>query len=318
MIQWGVLGLGNIAQRFLASLSHSKRGCVRAIASRTAHKREAYRGQNPAGMIYETYEALLADRAIDAVYIALPHGLHKKWSIAALQQRKAVLCEKPAGLNSAEMMEIMDAARANQCFFMEAMKTRFVPMTEKLKRDLVHGVIGEIHEITANFCSNIGDKRPAGWYLFDPQQGGALLDVGPYPIAFALDIANSSVSQVEAQLKMREGVDVHFGADLTFDNGIIAHVEGALDEAKERTAVIQGSLGTITVPVYNRPTSYVLHRNGQVLDITCPLVHDDMIGEIEAVHTSLLAGDLEHELFSWEDSLQVLRVMDSIRKGITK
>lgn len=313
MIQWGVMGLGNIAQRFLASLSHSQRGCVRAIASRTADKRKAYEGQNPTCMIYETYEDLLADPAIDAVYVALPHGLHKKWSIAALQQKKAVLCEKPAGLNSAEMMKIIDAARANQCFFMEAMKTRFIPMMGKLKADLAHGIIGEVQEVSANFCSDIGDKRPAGWYLFDPQQGGALLDVGPYPIAFVLDIANSPVARVETQLKMQEGIDVHFRADLTFDNGIIAHVEGALDEAKERTAVIQGSHGTITVPIYNRPVSYILHRDGQVMDVAYPLEHDDMFGEIEAVHTSLLAGHLENELFSWGDSLRVLNVMDSIR-----
>ena len=133
MIKWGIIGLGNIAMRFAKSLSYTNEGKLYAIASKTKDKRDSFYEQYNCDKVYEDYHELLKDEEIDAVYIALPHGLHKYWSIEALRHKKAVLCEKPVGLNSEEMKEIKKEALLNNTFFMEAMKTRFIPLIHTIK-----------------------------------------------------------------------------------------------------------------------------------------------------------------------------------------
>lgn len=183
MIRWGIIGLGNIALRFAKSLSYSNEGKLYAIASRTKEKRNEFYDKYNCEKVYENYNELLRDEEVDAVYIALPHGFHKHWSIEALRHKKAVLCEKPVGINSEEMIEIKKEALLNSTFFMEAMKTRFIPIISDIKRMIRNKEIGDITAIEANFCNNVENIKP-GSYLLDKEQGGALLDVGIYPLSF--------------------------------------------------------------------------------------------------------------------------------------
>ena len=144
-----------------------------AIASYTAKKREEFVHEHPDVIAYDDYHALLDDKNIDAVYIAMRHNDHYQWAKEALMKGKAVLCEKPATLSLNQTQELCYLAIQNHTFFMEAMKTRFIPLIDDIKKELDSGVIGDILNIETYFCSDV-PYQPQH-YLFDEKQGGALL-----------------------------------------------------------------------------------------------------------------------------------------------
>ena len=316
MIKWGIIGLGNMAKRFAKSLSYTNEGELYAIASKTKDKRDSFYEKYNCDKIYEDYDELLNDEEIDAVYIALPHGLHKYWSIEALRHKKAVLCEKPVGLNSEEMKEIKKEALLNKTFFMEAMKTRFIPLISNIKEIIKNKEIGEITSIEANFCNHVTDIKK-GSYLLDKKQGGALLDVGVYPLSFVMDMIDSQVSQVKSHMEINEAeVDAYFEATLTFENGVIGTIEGAIDRNKERTAIIKGTKGYIEIPIYNRPDKVIVHFNDKKpYTIEEKLEFDDMYAEVKEVHDCLKELKLESKYLPLNESIRVMDVLDEIRKN---
>lgn len=318
MIKWGIIGLGNIAKRFAKSLSYSNEGDLYAIASKTKDKRDAFHEQYKCDKVYKNYNELLEDEELDAVYIALPHGLHKYWAIEALKHKKAVLCEKPVGLNSDEIEEIKKEAHLNNTFFMEAMKTRFIPLIHTIKETIKNNEIGEIITIEANFCNHVTDIKQ-GSYLLDTKQGGALLDVGVYPLSFVMDMIDSKVSKVKSHMEINEeGVDSYFKGILTFENGVIGTIEGAIDRNKERTAIIKGTKGYIEIPIYNRPNKVIVNlNNGESYKIENELEFDDMYAEIKEVHNCLKDSKIESELLSLNESIRVMETLDEIRKNAT-
>ncbi|AVK49553.1 oxidoreductase [Clostridium sp. MF28] len=314
MIRWGIIGLGNIALRFAKSLSYSNEGKLYAIASRTKEKRDEFYDKYNCEKVYENYNELLRDEEVDAVYIALPHGFHKHWSIEALKHKKAVLCEKPVGINSEEMKEIKKEAVLNNTFFMEAMKTRFVPIISDIKRMIRNKEIGDITAIEANFCNNVENIKP-GSYLLDKDQGGALLDVGIYPLSFVMDMIDSEVKSVKSYIDINEsGVDSYFKAILSFEDGVIGTVEGAIDRNKERTAIIRGTKGWMEIPMYNRPNKAVVNLNsGKSYTIEKDIEFDDMYAEIKEVHNCLKESKLESDYLTLNESIRVMEVLDRIR-----
>ncbi|WP_236895683.1 Gfo/Idh/MocA family protein [Clostridium beijerinckii] len=314
MIRWGIIGLGNIALRFAKSLSYSNEGKLYAIASRTKEKRDEFYDKYNCEKVYENYNELLRDEEVDAVYIALPHGFHKHWSIEALRHKKAVLCEKPVGINSEEMKEIKKEAVLNNTFFMEAMKTRFIPIISDIKKVIRNKEIGDITAIEANFCNNVENIKP-GSYLLDKDQGGALLDVGIYPLSFVMDMIDSEVKSVKSYMDINEsGVDSYFEAKLTFEDGVIGTVEGAIDRNKERTAIIRGTKGWMEIPMYNRPNKAVVNLNsGKSYTIEKDIEFDDMYAEIKEVHNCLKESKLESDYLTLNESIRVMEVLDRIR-----
>ncbi|NSB17309.1 Gfo/Idh/MocA family protein [Clostridium beijerinckii] len=314
MIRWGIIGLGNIALRFAKSLSYSNEGKLYAIASRTKEKRDEFYDKYNCEKVYENYNELLRDEEVDAVYIALPHGFHKHWSIEALRHKKAVLCEKPVGINSEEMKEIKKEAVLNNTFFMEAMKTRFIPIISDIKKVIRNKEIGDITAIEANFCNNVENIKP-GSYLLDKDQGGALLDVGIYPLSFVMDMIDSEVKSIKSYMDINEsGVDSYFEAKLTFEDGVIGTVEGAIDRNKERTAIIRGTKGWMEIPMYNRPNKAVVNLNsGKSYTIEKDIEFDDMYAEIKEVHNCLKESKLESDYLTLNESIRVMEVLDRIR-----
>ncbi|NRT77990.1 Gfo/Idh/MocA family protein [Clostridium beijerinckii] len=314
MIRWGIIGLGNIALRFAKSLSYSNEGKLYAIASRTKEKRDEFYDKYNCEKVYENYNELLRDEEVDAIYIALPHGFHKHWSIEALRHKKAVLCEKPVGINSEEMKEIKKEAVLNNTFFMEAMKTRFIPIISDIKKVIRNKEIGDITAIEANFCNNVENIKP-GSYLLDKDQGGALLDVGIYPLSFVMDMIDSEVKSVKSYMDINEsGVDSYFKAILSFEDGVIGTVEGAIDRNKERTAIIRGTKGWMEIPMYNRPNKAVVNLNsGKSYTIEKDIEFDDMYAEIKEVHNCLKESKLESDYLTLNESIRVMEVLDRIR-----
>lgn len=212
------------------------------------------------------------------------------------------------------MIEIKKEALLNSTFFMEAMKTRFIPIISDIKRMIRNKEIGDITAIEANFCNNVENIKP-GSYLLDKEQGGALLDVGIYPLSFVMDMIDSEVKSIKSYMNINEsGVDSYFEVKLTFEDGVIGTVEGAIDRNKERTAIIRGTKGWMEIPMYNRPNKAVVNLNsGKSYTIEKDIEFDDMYAEIKEVHNCLKESKLESDYLTLNESIRVMEVLDRIR-----
>lgn len=315
MIHWGVLGYGNIAKRFISSLSHSDEGKLYGIASLTPQKREDIQMTMPEVKVYSSYKSLIEDDNIDAIYIALRHDDHYPWTKEALLHNKAVLCEKPATLSYQQTKELCDLSKQKHTFFMEAMKTRFIPMMQEIKKLIDQGTLGQIKRIETSFCSDVPYKE--GSYLFDQKQGGILYDCGIYNIETILDFIHAPVQDIKVNYEMKDGLDAYDAIELTFDTGQTALIECAMDRNKEKTMTIFCEKGTITANPFYRPIeAIVTFNNGESFTGTKPYVYDDFYGEINETHRCLAYVLEESPLMTHQDSLEAIALIERIREKI--
>ncbi len=319
MVRFGILGAGNIAHRFAASLAHEERAQLVAVSRRTQEKAVAFLGEVPhaeGARGYGNHDELLADPEVDAIYLALPHAYHKEWALRALQAGKAVLCEKPAMLTAAEMREVADAARAGGVLFMEAMKPRFVPLYAQVQEAVKK--IGPLTLVDATLCNDMMDMvEGANTYHMTPGPGaGVLLDCGIYCASWLAEFCPGAelVSVTGAQ---KDGVDTY--VDARFSNGpTAARLECAFDRAKPRTATLAGARGRIVVDDLHRPVRATLELDGeepQVLD--APYVVDDFFGEITHFVSLVEEGVHESPLMTLDDSIACAELVDAIRPAFT-
>lgn len=310
----GVIGYGNIAKRFAQSIKHTKNGKVSAIGSKSLARDTAFQTRHPEIQVYETYDALLADPTIEGIYIALPHAFHKEWALKALALNIPVLCEKPAVLTVADMDEIIDAATAHETLFVEAFKTKYNTGFQQLKQAM--NTLGQINRIEASFCSDVMPARNDHSYLFQKGQGGALNDVGSYPIGFVLALVDAPLVKLDSQRTLVDDIDTYFSATLMFDNGIEAFVEGGIDREKDRVARIIGEHGEITIPFFYRLEKYTVHLNGkEAQPYEYPLVGDDMTLEIQQFIDLVQAHQTQCPVHNLTDTKQMIAVMEAIRIG---
>lgn len=313
MIHWGVLGLGNISKRFMKSLSYSDEGALYAVAALTPSKRENFHKQNPSIKVYDSYQDLIEDEEVDAIYIALRHGDHYDWAKEALLHNKAVLCEKPATLSLQQTQELCDIAKKKHTFFMEAMKTRFVPMMNEIKKIVDQGVIGNIQRIETSFCNDVPYKE--GSYLFDLKQGGILYDCGIYNIETILDFIHSPIKDINVHFEEKYGVDVYDLIELTFESGQTALIECAMDRSSNKDMKIIGEKGTITTSPFYRPIEATVEfDNGESFSGSKPYVYDDFYGEIEETHRCISYILEESPRMTHLDSCRAIELIEKIRE----
>lgn len=314
-MNWGIIGFGRIARKFVESSRYLKDHKIVAIGSKSLSKDDPLFIENSQVKIYRDYNELLEDENIDAVYIALPHKFHYEWVIKALNHHKAVLCEKPAVLSKNEMLAIKEAALKNQTFFLEALKTKMNVGLFHLKKDLP--LIGNIKSVEANFCSNCLSLRGTDSFLYDPKQGGALNDVGTYLLGFVLSIIHSPIKMINATSKMYGEFDEHFNAQLFFENGAIANIEGAIDENKERYAKIIGEQGEIYIPMFNRMSEYTVSlNNGKVFTCKYPIYGTDMTYQIQELYDCVKQNKIESDLHSLDETIEIIEIVEKIRNRL--
>ncbi|MEM9753056.1 MAG: aldo/keto reductase [Planctomycetota bacterium] len=335
-VRWGILGPGTIAKAFAHGVKQAAAGRVVALGSRSADRARAFAEETgldqPA--IHTGYDALLANDTIDAVYIATPHPFHARWAIAAAEAGKHVFVEKPAGLNRAETMASIEAARVHGTFFMEAFKDRCHPQFDKLVELIEGGAIGEVRMIRASFGfgGGTGPVKPEG-RLFDPALGGGgILDVGCYPVQFVRRVAGAAIGQSFADPKLirgvgqlgSAGVDEWASASLKFDSGIVAEVATAIRASLDNQATIAGSDGQIVVPdpwLNDRdnatPGKIFLHRAGQEPEtIEVPAEFSAFGYEALAAASAIAEGRTECDRMGWDDSLGQAATLDIWRRQI--
>ncbi len=314
---WGILGPGKIANKFAAALTLAGNARLGAVASRDGGRAQDFASKHGADRWYDNYGQLTDDPDIDVIYIATPHGYHAEHALLCLRKGKAVLCEKPMALYSAQVMDMVDAARSNNAFLMEAMWTRFLPVMEKTMELIREGKIGALRYVRADF----GFPAP-----FNPESrlynmrmgGGSLLDIGIYPLFLCLQLLGEPDAIKAAGQLAPTGADETCHAILQYRDGRSAVISSMITCPTGITAEIGGTEGLIQLPSpWYKNDHLGWKRTGE--DAQTVRVEPMVNGfeyQIREVHRCLEEGLVESPAMSHAFSLTMSRVMDAIRGQI--
>jgi predicted dehydrogenase len=313
-IRWGILGTGDIAGQFAADLLLLPEARIQAVGSRSQAKSDAFGDAYGIPNRHASYEALAADPEVDIIYIATPHAMHCENALLCMDHGKAVLCEKPLALNRAQCEAMVAKAREKNCFFMEAMWTYCFPAIRAIRALLAEGALGEIQFVRADFFFNYPYENDAR--LYDPALGGgALLDVGIYPLAIALlAYGLPPVQHTSLVTRAPNGVDLQNAFTLAFPNGGLAQLASGFSADIPEEAIIAGTKGTIAIPArFFQPSRFTLHRNEKAEEHAFETIGLGYAFEALEAMRSLRAGLLESPDMPWATSLLLAEIMDSLR-----
>jgi len=330
-LQWGILAAGNIAKAFAKGLAASKTGRLAAVGSRSKEKADAFAAEFGAARAHGSYEALLDDDNVQAVYISTPHPMHAEWAIKAAEAGKHILCEKPLTLNHAEAMAVVEAARANDVFLMEALMYRCHPQTQRLVDLLREGAVGEVRLIRATFAFH--SRFNAERRLFSGALGGGgILDVGCYCTSMARLVAGIARGGETAEpLEVAgaahlgsTGVDEWAVASMKFPGDVLAQLATGVSLAMDNTVQIFGAEGHIVVenpwtPGRDAdPSTIRVHRKGQAEPQGIVIQPDRPLYSLEAdtVADHLADRQAPFPAMTWADSLANARTLDRWREAI--
>jgi predicted dehydrogenase len=314
-IRWGILGLGKIAKKFARGLQSVPDARLVAVGSRSAGKAAEFAAEFGAPHAHAGYAALAADPEVDVVYIATPHPMHHEAALLCMKAGKAVLCEKPFTINARESLELIECARRENVFLMEAMWTRFLPPLVQVREWLARGAIGEPRMVMADFGFRT-EWNPQGRALNPHLGGGALLDVGIYPLALASMVFGGAPSKITGQCHLGEtGVDEQSGMVLAYPRGALAVLTCAVRTQTAHEARIMGTEGAIYLPDFWHATSATLTIPGRAPETATPLqVGNGYNYEAIEVGTCLRAGLKESPLMPLSETLSTMRTMDELRR----
>jgi predicted dehydrogenase/aryl-alcohol dehydrogenase-like predicted oxidoreductase len=332
-LNWGILATGAIARTFARGVANSKLGKLVAVGSRSLESAETFADEHKIPRRHGSYEALLADAEVQAVYIATPHPSHALWAIRAAEAKKHVLVEKPIGLNHAEAMAVIEAAIANDVFLMEAFMYRCHPQTAKIVELIRSGAIGEVRVIQAAFSFH----WPKPWNATsritrNALGGGGILDVGCYPVSMSRLIAGVAMGgefadpiEVKASGHVGPtGVDEWTCAVLKFPGDIIAEVSTGVQVNQENVVRVYGSEGRIFIPDPWVPSKeggtqkIFLHRAGDKEPPEITVQTDEWLYGIEAdtVARNIAQRQGAFPAMSWNDTLGNMKTLDAWRAQI--
>lgn len=323
-LRWGLLGTGAIARKFATELPHSRTGILQAVGSRSLETAENFGRNFPIKAVHGSYEALLGDPEVDAVYISTPHPWHAEWAIKAARAGKHILCEKPFTMNLAEAEAVIAAARDHEVFLMEAFMYRFHPRTQRIVDLLREGSIGKVKLITASFGFSPA-YRPESRLFSKSLGGGGILDVGCYTASITRLAAGAAVGKpflnpLDVQgfsVPCETGVDAASIANLKFPDGVLAQISCGVGLRQSNELVVYGETGRITVPAFWVPPGPI-----QVLDYatdTTSVVETDSFAFRYALQADAVAESLPAKqcpLMSWENTLGNMATLDAWRKSI--
>ncbi|MET9500375.1 Gfo/Idh/MocA family oxidoreductase [Streptomyces sp. NPDC006622] len=317
-VRWGILATGGIAAAFTADLIDLPDAEVVAVASRTETSARAFAERFGIPRAYGDWETLAKDADIDVVYVATPHSAHRTAAGLCLEAGRNVLCEKAFTLNLRQAVELVGLARDNDRFLMEAMWMYCNPVVRRLKALVDDGAIGEVRTVQADF--GLEGPFPPSHRLRDPAQGGgALLDLGVYPVSFAHLLLGEPTSVSAQAVISAEGVDLQTAAALSWDSGALAALHCSLVGGTGVTASVTGSRGRIDIPSgFFHPDRLVLHRAGRDPEEFTADPADGprttMRHEALEVMRALRAGETESPLVPLDGTLAVMRTLDTIRE----
>jgi len=315
-IRWGILGAGYIAGAFADAVNSRTRSPLLAVGSRNRDRVERFATAHGIPTTHLGYRSLVEDPQVDAVYVATPHSEHRAHALLAIAAGKHVLVEKAFMRNTGEAEEVFAAARAAGVFVMEAMWTRFLPHVAALRQVIAAGEIGEIVNISADHGQSF-DYDPAS-RVFDPKlAGGALLDLGVYPISFAHDFLGVPDAVIAVGTLTDTGVDGQISIVLSYGERVQATLSTTLWSKTPTTASISGTEGYIQVAGdFYAPTSFTVTRtDGAQWTFDRP-ASKGLQYEAAEVARRVAAGETESPRMTWDNTLEVMRTMDAVRAQI--
>lgn len=319
-VRWGVLATGGIAATFAADLNRMPDAELVAVASRTPSAAKSFAERFGIPRAYGDWDSLAADEDVDVVYVATPHSAHRVAAGLCLEGGRAVLCEKAFTMNAREARELVGLARERGTFLMEAMWTYCHPLIRRMKTLVEDGAIGEVHTVQADFA--IAGPTDPKHRLRDPHQGGgALLDLGVYPVSFAHLFLGEPTGVQAHSVLTDDGVDLRTGMVLSWDSGAQAMLYCALDTPTAVRAVVAGSRGRIEIPDgFFHPDRFVLYRPGaepeEFLPGPADGPRDSYQHEAAEVMRCLRAGLTESPVVPLDGSLAVMRTLDAVRERV--
>ncbi|CAM4079237.1 Gfo/Idh/MocA family protein [Lederbergia lenta] len=314
-IKWGIMGPGNISSKFASDLVQSDQAELVAVASRTQGKAEKFASEFNIPRTYNSYEEFVKDDEIEIVYIGTLHPMHKEGVLQCLKAGKAVLCEKPFTMNAQEAEELIQVARENDTFLMEAMWTRYLPAIVQTRKWIAEGKIGEIKMLTANFGFDIG-WAPESRLLDKKLGGGALLDAGIYPVSFASMIFGQQPTSIKSSAHIGQtGVDEQFSALFEYENGRTAMLNASVRLNLSNDAFIYGTEGYIHLPNFLFGESTKLYRSGsEAIEFKDDRTMNGYIFEAEEAMSCLRAEDKESRIMPLDETQDIMETLDTLRK----
>ena len=330
-VAWGIIGTGGIARKFAAGVIASRTGQLLAVGSRTAESANRFADEFAIPRRYASYDEMLADPEVEAVYISLPNHLHSHWTVRCAEAKKQILCEKPLATNVAEAKVAVEAARANGVFLMEAFMYRCHPQIAKLVELVKEKVVGDVRVIEATFAFNMRGDRPENIRQQNPAAGGGIMDVGCYTMSGVRLIAGAALGQDFAEpievkgaghIGKNSRVDEWATATLRFPGDIVASVTCGIQVAMGTAIRVWCSEGHLVLPTPWAPGPddglILVYRDGQPEpeEVRVPSGLPIYAVEADAVAGYLGGSQAKPPAMTWEDSLGNMRAIDMWRKEV--
>jgi predicted dehydrogenase len=316
-IRWGILATGWIAKLFVNDLLLTGHQ-VAAVGSRSQSSADHFAKTFGIAKAHGSYEALVADPDVDIIYIATPHPQHFAAAKLALNAGKHILVEKAFTINAADAAEIVSLAQTKGLIVMEAMWTRFLPHMCRIRKIIAAGTIGEVRSLTADHRQKLPDSPKHRLNALE-LGGGALLDLGVYPISFTWDIMGKPVS-IKASATFREtGADAQVATIFHYASGAMATTLSSSDSAGPNRASIVGTKGRIDIdPVWYSPTTFRVYDNDNTLVETfhMPIAGRGMQFQADEAERLIASGSLSSEIMPPSQSVQIMRTLDEVREQI--
>jgi predicted dehydrogenase len=324
-VRWGILATGKIATAFVKNLAVLEECETVAVGARKQDSADAFAREHGIARAYGDYRALVEDPEVDVVYVATPHSLHREHVELAFEAGKPVLCEKSITLTAADAEHLVRLAREKNLFLMEAMWMRCIPLVRRLRQVLGSGALGEVRQVRADIGFVV--DKPATDRLLDPALGGgALLDMGIYPLTFASLFLGEPSTIASVATLSDGGVDLDLALSLGYESGATAALTATMTAWSPRDATIATDRGRIDIPApFHHPTTVTWQAFDGDPDFTGSAVveelSEDLIGtglanEALEVVRCLRNGETESPLVPLDDTVAMMRQMDRIRRDI--
>ncbi len=314
-LNWGILSTGTIAHKFAKTIkAMGEEAVLYAASSRDLKKAEDFAEEYGIVKAYGSYEEMLLDENVDAVYVATPHSHHFDHMMLCLEHGKHVLCEKSFTVNRQQAELIFKTAKEKNLFVMEGFWTKFLPIYREVEKVLADGVLGDIRLVTAQYGYCTGTER--GIRKFDPQlAGGTLLDIGVYAVGFASMILGYQPKAIETQVRFNDmGTDEFSSILLQYENGAIAQLTTAIQTTMPVLGCIYGSKGYMQINDFKSPSKFtVILNNGTEYDVKMDLEINGFEYEIREAQNCIMNNQLESSIQTPEQSIAVMDIMDQVR-----
>lgn len=311
-IKWGIIGCGRIAGKFAKDLALVEGNELYAVASRSQEKAKLFGDTHGAKKIFGSYEGICEDHDVDIIYLATPHSSHMQYGLMVMNHGKHLLCEKPLGVNTKQVNELVNSAKKNQVFLMEALWSRFNPSIQEVLNRIRNGDIGEVKYVNADFYFKM--DFDANHRLFNPDlAGGALLDIGIYPLFLSYIVLGMPLQIISKSRLHANGVDLQTSVILEYEKAQ-SILSFGLDTISDLPGCIHGAMGSYQLHGrWHEAQGYTEIEGRNRIDHDIPTLGFGYTYEIMECSKAISNGKLQSDLWSHQDSLNLIGLCDTVR-----